>query len=86
MLITRCGGNPGRYAARFAGRVGIIPFVGGRDPAAEARLRAALARARSDFFRDPLAAARARGAGRDLWVAGEGWWLPTAPLAETANP
>src|SRR6516164_709215 len=43
-MITRRAGDPCRYAARFAGRVGIIPCVGRRDPAAEERLTAAIAR------------------------------------------
>jgi len=43
VIITRLGKNPDTYRARFAGRVGVIPCVGGRDPAAEERLKAALA-------------------------------------------
>ena len=46
-MITRRAGEPNRYAASFVGRVGIIPCVGGRDPAAEERLTAA--RAKADF-------------------------------------
>ena len=44
LMITRQAGDPRRYAARFAGRVGMIPCVGGRDLAAEGKLTAALAR------------------------------------------
>ena len=39
-LLIRQGGDPDRYAARFAGRVGIIPCAGGRDPAADHLRRA----------------------------------------------
>jgi len=41
LMITRQAGDPDRYAARFAGQVGMIPCVGGRDPAMEERLTAA---------------------------------------------
>jgi protein-L-isoaspartate(D-aspartate) O-methyltransferase len=44
LMITRQGGEPDRYSARFAGRVGIIHCIGGRDPAAAERLTTALAR------------------------------------------
>src|SRR4030088_1070855 len=47
LRITRRAGETNRHAASFVGRVGIIPGVGGRDPAAEERLTAA--RARADF-------------------------------------
>src|SRR5439155_13110389 len=43
-LLPRRPDEPYRYAARFAGRVGIIPCIGGRDPAAAEKLTAALAR------------------------------------------
>jgi len=42
LIITRRGS---RYPVRFASRTGIIPCMGGRNPDAEARLTAALARA-----------------------------------------
>src|SRR5205814_3463239 len=44
LLITRHDGETRYYPARFVHWTGIIPCTGGRDPAAEARLRAALAR------------------------------------------
>jgi protein-L-isoaspartate(D-aspartate) O-methyltransferase len=71
VMITRLGRNPDPYRARFAGRVGVIPCVGGRDPAAEERLKAALAR--GDFTAIP---------DETCWLAGEGWWLSTAPAAK----
>jgi protein-L-isoaspartate(D-aspartate) O-methyltransferase len=78
LMVTRQVGGPNRYLARFAGRVGVIPCIGGRDPAAEERLTAALAR------RDVTAIRSLRRAPDEpddtCWLAGEGWWLSTAPL------
>jgi protein-L-isoaspartate(D-aspartate) O-methyltransferase len=78
LMVTRQVGGPNRYLARFAGRVGMIPCIGGRDPAAEERLTAALAR------RDVTAIRSLRRAPDEpddtCWLAGEGWWLSTAPL------
>ena len=77
LMVTREVGDPNRYFARFAGRVGVIPCIGGRDPAAEERLTAALAR------RDVTAIRSLRRAPEEpddtCWLAGEGWWLSTAP-------
>jgi protein-L-isoaspartate(D-aspartate) O-methyltransferase len=74
-MITRLGCNPDRYRARFAGRVGVIPCVGGRDPAAEERLKAALANftAIRSLRRAP------EKPDETCWLPGEGWWLSTAP-------
>jgi adenylate cyclase len=44
VMIIRLGRNPDPHHARFTGRVGVIPCVGGRGPAAEERLKAALVR------------------------------------------
>ena len=75
LMITRRGGDPDRYAARFAGRVGMIPCVGGRDPAMEERLTAGLAKG------DVTAIRSLRRAPEEpdhtCWLAGEGWWLST---------
>jgi protein-L-isoaspartate(D-aspartate) O-methyltransferase len=78
LMVTRRSGDPDHYAARAAGRVGIIPCVGGRDPAAEERLKAA-------FARGDLAAVRSlrrapEAPDHTCWLAGDGWWLSTAPL------
>jgi len=77
LVITRQAGEAYRYAARFVGRVGIIACIGGRDLAAEKRLTAALAR------RDVTAIRSLRRAPDEpddtCWLAGEGWWLSTAP-------
>ncbi|HEX9535107.1 MAG TPA: methyltransferase domain-containing protein [Stellaceae bacterium] len=77
LMITRQAGDSCRYAARFIGRVGIIPCVGGRDPAAEERLQAALAK--SDFTAIRSLRRAPDEADHTCWLAGEGWWLSTAP-------
>jgi protein-L-isoaspartate(D-aspartate) O-methyltransferase len=79
LMITRQAGDPSRYAARFAGRVGIIPCVGGRDAAAEERLAAALARGDFTAIRSLRRAPEAPD--NTCWLAGEGWWLSTAPAS-----
>lgn len=78
-MITRHAGDTQRYPARFVCRTGIIPCIGGRNPEAEARLKAALVTA-------PLAAVRPlRRAPEEpdatCWLAGDGWWLSTAPVS-----
>jgi len=84
LLITRLGGETRHYPARFVHWTGIIPCTGGRDPEAEARLRAALARSHFAAIRS------LRRAPEDpddtCWLAGEGWWLSTAPIAAGAEP
>jgi protein-L-isoaspartate(D-aspartate) O-methyltransferase len=77
LMITRRGADPDRYAARFAGRVGIIPCVGGRDPAAEEKLGSALAK--SDFTAIRSLRRAPDEPDHTCWLAGEGWWLSTAP-------
>jgi protein-L-isoaspartate(D-aspartate) O-methyltransferase len=79
LMITRQAGDPRRYTARFAGRVGIIPCVGGRDPAAEERLTAALAR--GDFTAIRSLRRAPEEPDHTCWLAGEGWWLSTAPAS-----
>jgi protein-L-isoaspartate(D-aspartate) O-methyltransferase len=78
LMITRQAGDPRRYAARFVGRVGIIPCVGGRDPAAEERLTAASAR--GDFTAIRSLRRPPDTPDDTCWLAGEGWWLSTAQL------
>ncbi len=60
--------------------MGITPSAGGRNAEAEARLTAAVAAA--DF----AAIQSLRRAPEELeascWLAGEGWWLLTAPVDE----
>jgi protein-L-isoaspartate(D-aspartate) O-methyltransferase len=76
LRITRQGGDPDRYAARFAGRVGMIPCVGGRDRAMEERLTAALAT--GDFTAIRSLRRAPEEPDHTCWLAGEGWWLSTA--------
>jgi len=80
LMITRLGSDPDRYRARFAGRVGVIPCVGGRDPAAEARLKTALAR--GDFTGIRSLRRAPEEPDNTCWLAGDGWWLSTAPVPE----
>jgi protein-L-isoaspartate(D-aspartate) O-methyltransferase len=77
LMITRQAGDPCHYAARFVGRVGIIPCVGGRDPAAEERLTAAMAK--SDFAAIRSLRRAPEEPDHTCWLAGDGWWLSTAP-------
>ena len=76
VMITGLG-NPNSYRARFAGRVGVIPCIGGRDPAAEERLSVALAR--GDFTAIRSLRRAPEQPDDTCWLAGEGWWLSTAP-------
>ena len=78
VIITRLGKNPDTYRARFAGRVGVIPCVGGRDPAAEERLKAALAR--GDFTAIRSLRRAPEEPDDTCWLAGEGWWISAAPV------
>ena len=79
LMITRQPGDPCRYAAQFAGRVGMIACVGGRDPGAEERLTAALAR--GDFAAIQSLRRAPDEPDDTCWLAGEGWWLSTAPAS-----
>lgn len=78
VIITRLGKNPDTYRARFAGRVGVIPCVGGRDSAAEERLKAALAR--GDFTAIRSLRRAPEEPDDTCWLAGEGWWISAAPV------
>jgi protein-L-isoaspartate(D-aspartate) O-methyltransferase len=75
LMVTRQPGDPHRYPARFVGRVGVIPCVGGRDPAAEERLRAAMAK--SDFPAIQSLRRAPKEPDHTCWLAGDGWWLST---------
>jgi protein-L-isoaspartate(D-aspartate) O-methyltransferase len=79
LMIARDAGETHRYPARLVGHTGIISCIGGRDGKAEARLTAALAR--SDF--DAIRSLRRLPEVPDetCWLAGDGWWLSTAPVA-----
>jgi protein-L-isoaspartate(D-aspartate) O-methyltransferase len=78
LIIERHAREMRRYSVRYAGQIGIIHCIGGRDPAAESRLWAALAHA-------GLTAVRSLRRAPDepdetCWLAGEGWWLSTASI------
>jgi protein-L-isoaspartate(D-aspartate) O-methyltransferase len=79
LIITRRPGDSCRFAARFAGRVAIIPCIGGRDPAAEDKLTSALAR--GDFTAIQSLRLAPEEPDHTCWLAGEGWWLSTAPAS-----
>jgi protein-L-isoaspartate(D-aspartate) O-methyltransferase len=76
LIVERHAGETRRYPVRFAGQIGIIPCIGGRDPAAEERLQAALAGSRLSTVRSLRRAPEEPDA--TCWLAGEGWWLSTA--------
>ena len=77
LIVTRRDGGTRRYAARFASRTGIIPCIGGRDAGAEARLAAAAAAA--DFTAIKSLRRAPEEPDDTCWLAGDGWWLSTAP-------
>ena len=78
LLITREAGETRRYPAHYVSRTGIIACVGGRDPDAEARLKAALASSGFDAVRSLRRAPEQPDAS--CWLEGDGWWLSTAPI------
>lgn len=78
LLITRQHGETRRYPARYVMWTGIIPCVGGREAASEAKLSAALARSGYDVIRS-LRRPPDEPDGT-CWLAGDGWWLSTAPV------
>jgi protein-L-isoaspartate(D-aspartate) O-methyltransferase len=85
VLITRDAGATQsyaaqRYAARFACFTSIIPCVGGHDAEAEKRLDAALAR--SQFSAIQSLRRSPEMPDDTCWLAGEGWWLSTAAVAD----
>lgn len=76
-LITRRGGEEHQYPVRFVGRTGIIPCVGGRNGEAEERLKTAIERA--DFTAVRSLRRMPHEPDGTCWLAGDGWWLSTAP-------
>jgi protein-L-isoaspartate(D-aspartate) O-methyltransferase len=76
LLIKRRAAEALSYPAQHVSPTGIIHCIGGRDPAAEIRLSAALARSR---MTDVQSLRRAPDEPDETcWLAGEGWWLSTA--------
>jgi protein-L-isoaspartate(D-aspartate) O-methyltransferase len=84
VMITRLGANPISYRARFAGRVGVIPCIGGRGPDGRGRLRVALTR--GDFTAIRSLRRAPEEPDETCWLAGEGWWLSTAPASTFLTP
>jgi len=84
LLITRRNGDAQRYPARFVSRTGIIACVGGRAVEAETRLKAALQIADYTAIRSLRRAPEEPDA--TCWLAGDGWWLSTAPLDGEDSP
>jgi protein-L-isoaspartate(D-aspartate) O-methyltransferase len=77
LLIERHGAETRRYPAQHVSVTGIIHCVGGRDAAAEERLKAAMAHSHMANIRSLR---RAQDEPDETcWLAGEGWWLSTAP-------
>jgi len=76
LLINRLTAEARSYPAQHVSPTGIIHCIGGRDPAAEARLSAALARSHMANVRSLRRAPEEPD--ETCWLAGEGWWLSTA--------
>ena len=83
LLITRHAGETRHYPARFVHHVGIIPCIGGRDPEAESRLKEALSKAPMTAVQSLRRAPEEPDAS--CWLAGDGWWLSTAPVPESGG-
>jgi protein-L-isoaspartate(D-aspartate) O-methyltransferase len=83
LIIERRAGETQRYSVRYAGQIGIIPCIGGRDPVAEERLRAALARSRLATVRSLRRAPEQPD--ETCWLTGDGWWLSTAGVDESRS-
>jgi protein-L-isoaspartate(D-aspartate) O-methyltransferase len=78
LLVSRQKGQPNRYTARHVCRVSMIDCIGGRNPGAESKLLWALRQSR---FEPPIRSLRRPPDEPDetCWLAGDGWWLSTAP-------
>jgi protein-L-isoaspartate(D-aspartate) O-methyltransferase len=76
LLVERHAAETRHYPVRHVGPTGIIHCVGGRDPVAEERLNAALARSHMTNVRSLRRAPDEPD--ETCWLAGEGWWLSTA--------
>ena len=78
LSIERRGAAVQRYTVQRVGPVGIIHCIGGRDPAAEERLKVALARSPiadvKSLRREP------EEPDETCWLVGEGWWLSTSAI------
>jgi protein-L-isoaspartate(D-aspartate) O-methyltransferase len=83
LIIERHAGETQRYSVRYAGQIGIIPCIGGRDPSAEDRLRAALAHSRLATVRSLRRTPEPPD--ETCWLAGDGWWLSTTGVDESRS-
>ena len=65
------------FEARYVSPTGIIPCVGGQDPAMAQKL--------AELLKDPMAQPPVRSLRRgtppdeSCWLKGDGWWLSTTP-------
>jgi protein-L-isoaspartate(D-aspartate) O-methyltransferase len=75
LLVTRRT-HATAYPVRHLTPVGFIHCVGGRDPDADARLKAALSRAELSAVQSLRLAPEEPD--ETCWLAGDGWWLSTA--------
>jgi len=66
-----------RYAVAMASRVGIFPCIGGRDPSASAKLKAALKN--SDWPAIRSLRRPPEVPDESCWLRCEGYWFSTAP-------
>jgi protein-L-isoaspartate(D-aspartate) O-methyltransferase len=78
LLIERHAGETRCYPARHVSWTGIIHCVGGREPAGEERIHAAMARSRMTNIRSLRRAPDEPD--ETCWLAGQGWWLSTAAI------
>jgi protein-L-isoaspartate(D-aspartate) O-methyltransferase len=78
VLIECQAGETLCYPARHVSWTGIINCVGGRDPAADERINAAIARSRMTNIRSLRLAPDEPD--ETVWLAGDGWWLSTAAI------
>jgi protein-L-isoaspartate(D-aspartate) O-methyltransferase len=77
VLISRKNGDAECYAAQFVHPTGIIHCVGGRDTLAEMQLAKVMHGAGYEGVRSLRRAPMLPD--DSCWLAGEGWWLSTAP-------
>ena len=76
LLIERQTEETQRYPVQCVNPTGIIHCIGGRDPAAEERLSAAMARSRMTNVQSLRRAPDEPD--ETCWLSGDGWWLSTA--------
>ncbi len=80
LLITRSEGD--RYEARFLCPAMFIPCIGARDEETAAKLSVAFKRG---DFRNVKSLRRGTEPDETCWCAGNGWWLSSASMSDTAQ-